>query len=57
MLFIGWSSVTNARGRLVVSVNNGANAGLTVGTAYSNMEIRTHTHSFTNTVTLNKKGM
>ena len=45
----GWTEFTSARGRTIVGTpSGGTNAG-TVGTAFSNLENRTHTHSFSGT--------
>jgi hypothetical protein len=43
----GWSLYAEAQGRLIVSVDNPNNAGITVGVPLGDREDRTHTHSFT----------
>ncbi len=40
----GWSAATSVSGRLVVGVANGADVGVTVGSALTDQEDRTHAH-------------
>jgi hypothetical protein len=52
----GWSEIVEAKGRVVVSVVDALQGGLTVGTALGDREDRTHTHSFDGSLTLPSKG-
>lgn len=43
----GWTELTAGRGRFLVGLPSGGTLAGTVGTALTNLEDRTHTHSFT----------
>tara|TARA_R100000808_G_scaffold23585_1_gene52546 strand:+ start:1080 stop:1535 length:456 start_codon:yes stop_codon:yes gene_type:complete len=42
---VGWSEYTSARGRMVVGLPSGGTDGGTVGTALSNVQDKTHSHT------------
>jgi hypothetical protein len=47
----GWAEATAARGRLMVGVDSGAFTNVPVGVPLGDREDRTHTHTFSGTVT------
>ena len=47
-----WFEVESVRGRLIVSVSNGDDGGITVGTALKDREDRTHAHPFSTQVSI-----
>jgi hypothetical protein len=53
----GWATAANVQGRLVVSVADGANAGMQVGTPLSDQEDRQHAHTYTASAQLPSKNV
>ncbi|MFO0696085.1 MAG: hypothetical protein U0230_21155 [Polyangiales bacterium] len=53
----GWAPATAVEGRMIVGVTDGAAVGVNVGTPLADQENRTHTHAYTGTFTITKKGI
>ena len=53
----GWSEVTQARGRLVVSVTNATDSGATVGVPLLDQEDRSHSHEIVSGIELPSKSI
>tara|TARA_R100001594_G_scaffold5846_3_gene17394 strand:- start:483 stop:929 length:447 start_codon:yes stop_codon:yes gene_type:complete len=45
---VGWSEYTSARGRMIVGLPSGGTDGGTVGTALTNVQDKTHSHTTPN---------
>lgn len=49
---VGWTEVTGARGFFLTNMVSGGTRATAVGTAYTNQEARTHTHTMSHTHTI-----